>query len=81
MDEVGVRRIVFSSSATVYGVPEYLPLDEKLRTGTLTIVTIVFCAIRELHEPLWYHKVCSGEDDDGLGGILREVECHPAQVS
>ena len=33
MDEVGVRRIVFSSSATVYGVPEYLPLDEKHRTG------------------------------------------------
>ena len=80
MDEVGVRRIVFSSSATVYGVPEYLPLDEKHRTGTLTIVTIVFCVIRELHEPLWYDKVCSGEDDDGLGGILREVECHLAQV-
>ena len=26
-----VYRIVFSSSATVYGVPEYLPLDEKHR--------------------------------------------------
>ena len=38
MDEVGVRRIVFSSSATVYGVPEYLPLDEKHRTGIATIV-------------------------------------------
>ena len=36
MDEVGVRRIVFSSSATVYGVPEYLPLDEKHRTGIST---------------------------------------------
>jgi len=36
MDEVGVRRIVFSSSATVYGVPEYLPLDEKHRTGSCT---------------------------------------------
>ena len=33
MEEVGVRRVVFSSSATVYGVPEYLPLDEKHRTG------------------------------------------------
>jgi len=36
MDEVGVHRIVFSSSATVYGVPEYLPLDEKHRTGSCT---------------------------------------------
>jgi len=36
MEEVGVRRVVFSSSATVYGVPEYLPLDEKHRTGNCT---------------------------------------------
>ena len=31
MAEHGVKRVVFSSSATVYGVPEYLPLDEKHR--------------------------------------------------
>lgn len=29
MDEVGCDNIVFSSSATVYGIPEYLPCDEK----------------------------------------------------
>jgi UDP-glucose 4-epimerase len=28
MDRAGCRRIVFSSSATVYGNPQYLPLDE-----------------------------------------------------
>ncbi|MBB5514135.1 UDP-glucose 4-epimerase [Rubricella aquisinus] len=28
MDGVGCRRIVFSSSATVYGLPQYLPFDE-----------------------------------------------------
>jgi len=29
MDAAGCKRIVFSSSATVYGEPQYLPLDEK----------------------------------------------------
>lgn len=29
MEHAGVRRLVFSSSATVYGVPERLPLDEQ----------------------------------------------------
>ena len=32
MDTTGVRRIVFSSSATVYGLPEHLPIDEGHRT-------------------------------------------------
>ena len=31
MDAVGCRNIVFSSSATVYGDPEYLPYDENHR--------------------------------------------------
>jgi UDP-glucose 4-epimerase len=29
MEATGVRKIVFSSSATVYGEPKYLPIDEK----------------------------------------------------
>mgnify|MGYP002385070645 CR=1 FL=1 len=28
-----VRNIVFSSSATVYGFPEKLPIDENCKTG------------------------------------------------
>ena len=33
MQEVGVHRLVFSSSATVYGDPRYLPLDESHPTS------------------------------------------------
>ena len=36
MTEFNVKRIVFSSSATVYGPPVYLPLDEKHRIGECT---------------------------------------------
>ncbi len=33
MRENKVHNIVFSSSATVYGSPQYLPMDEKHPTG------------------------------------------------
>ena len=33
MQAAGVDRLVFSSSATVYGVPEHLPIDETCKTG------------------------------------------------
>ena len=36
MMEYGVKRIVFSSSATVHGNPDYLPIDEKHPTGRCT---------------------------------------------
>lgn len=36
MKENDVKNFIFSSSATVYGTPEYLPLDEKHPTGGCT---------------------------------------------
>merc|ERR1711902_204714 len=36
MGEFSVKKIVFSSSATVYGQPKYLPVDEKHPTGNCT---------------------------------------------
>jgi UDP-glucose 4-epimerase len=35
MQDAGVRRLVFSSSATVYGLPETLPVDERAATGPI----------------------------------------------
>lgn len=35
MDSAGVRTLVFSSSATVYGAPNYLPLDEAHPTSAV----------------------------------------------
>jgi len=37
MGRVGCRRIVFSSSATVYGEPEYLPYDEAHPTNPTSV--------------------------------------------
>ena len=36
MEQFHVTRLVFSSSATVYGQPVYLPLDEEHPTGDCT---------------------------------------------
>lgn len=33
MKKHGVKNLVFSSSATVYGIPETVPLDETMKTG------------------------------------------------
>jgi UDP-glucose 4-epimerase len=36
MKKNDVKNLIFSSSATVYGTPEYLPLDENHPTGGCT---------------------------------------------
>ena len=33
MKECNINNIIFSSSATVYGLPQYLPIDENHPTG------------------------------------------------
>lgn len=37
MERAGCKRFIFSSSATVYGEPEYLPMDEKHPTRPMSV--------------------------------------------
>ncbi len=36
MDDLGIKKIVFSSSSTVYGIPQRLPMDENHPAGNCT---------------------------------------------
>ncbi|XP_022319879.2 UDP-glucose 4-epimerase-like [Crassostrea virginica] len=60
MKEKGVKNIIFSSSATVYGSPQYLPIDEKHPVGGCTnpygkTKFFIEEILRDLHkaEPDW----------------------------
>jgi len=60
MEEFNCRRLVFSSSATVYGVPEKLPLTEESPTGGVTnpygrTKSMIEDILRDIHnaDPAW----------------------------
>lgn len=54
MNDHDVKNLVFSSSATVYGKPAYLPLDEKHSTGPLNPYGQTKLHIEQM---LYYHGV------------------------
>lgn len=51
----GVKHIVFSSSAAVYGMPKYLPLDEKHPRNPINFYGYTKAAIEDLMD--WYSKL------------------------
>jgi UDP-glucose 4-epimerase len=57
-----VNNFVFSSSATVYGSPEYLPLDEKHTCSDETIANPYgkskYMCEQILHDCVVAHPVC-----------------------
>lgn len=55
MAETGVRRMVFSSSAAVYGMPEYLPLDEQHPTNPMNFYGFTKLEIERLLR--WYDEL------------------------
>lgn len=84
MLENGVKHMVFSSSAAVYGMPEYLPIDEKHPLNPLNFYGFTKLEIEKYME--WYSKLkdfsymalryfnAVGYDADGdIKG--REIDC------
>ena len=65
MKRANVKTLVFSSSATVYGVPRYLPLDEKHPLGPTNPYGRTKVFIEEMLRDLYR------SDDDWRIGILR----------
>ncbi len=53
--ETGIRRIVFSSSAAVYGTPAYIPLDEKHPLQPINYYGFTKLEIERLLE--WYDRL------------------------
>ncbi len=76
MDECGVKKIVFSSTSTVYGDPQYLPMDEKHRAG---ICTNPYAKTKYIIEEL-IRDMCTADKEWG-GMILRyfnPIGAHPS---
>lgn len=48
MDSAGCRQIIFSSSATVYGTPQYLPIDERHPVGPVNVYGRTKAMIEEI---------------------------------
>lgn len=85
--EAGVRRMVFSSSAAVYGEPEYLPVDEAHPTNPENYYGFTKLEIERLLH--WYSKLrniryaalryfnAAGYDPEG---VITGLEQNPANL-
>lgn len=51
----GVKNVLFSSSAAVYGTPKYLPVDEKHPTEPINFYGFTKLEIEHIME--WYHQL------------------------
>src|SRR4051812_18996305 len=78
MARAGVRKLVFSSTAAVYGDPEKVPIPEDARTPPVNPYgeskAVVEKILRDLDRyrglrsvPLRYFNACGAEPDAGLG--------------
>jgi len=86
MQEAGVNRLVFSSSAAVYGVPERVPISEEAPlapinpygTSKFMVERVIAdaAAARELHWAALRYFNAAGADPDGEIGEAHDPETH-----
>ena len=86
MDENGVNKLLFSSSCTTYGVPEYMPLDEAHSQEPISVYgatkVMVETALRGLNKSRNWSYIAlryfnaSGADDEGEIGESHDPETH-----
>lgn len=55
MAEKNIKNIVFSSSAAVYGIPQYLPIDEQHPKNPMNFYGYTKCMMEDLMA--WYEKL------------------------
>jgi UDP-glucose 4-epimerase len=86
MEQAGVRKIVFSSTCATYGMPEYLPLDERHPQKPINVYGVtklmVENALRGYEMSKGWSYVAfryfnaAGADESGLIGERHEPETH-----
>lgn len=78
MDQVGIKNLIFSSTSAVYGDIDYLPLDEKHKTGPLNPYGFEKLTVEQMIQ--WYGQLkglnyvimryfnaCAATDDGVIG--------------
>lgn len=55
MVDAGVENMVFSSTSAIYGMPEYLPIDEKHPVNPMSFYGFTKCEIEKVME--WFSKI------------------------
>lgn len=86
MREFGVSKFIFSSTAAVYGEPQYTPIDEKhpvkpinpygSSKAAVEQVLRDYCAAYQLSSVSFRYFNAAGADADGCVGELHEPETH-----
>lgn len=86
MEDVGVRKIVFSSTCATYGMPQYLPIDENHSQNPINNYGLTKKIVEQVlsgyaatagwsYVALRYFNA-AGADDSGLTGESHDPETH-----
>ena len=86
MLEFGVKRVIFSSTAATYGVPEYLPIDENHARGPISPygkskwfienIMLDYARAHGLQPVILRYFNAAGADPEGDLGEAHRIETH-----